>query len=199
MHRSIVIVAMTAAAACGRSSPEPSTTAATPAVPVAAAPGTPPSAPANPAPAPAPVEPVAPEKLSALLPDLAGWTRSSSRSETVPVPARYSRAEAHYARGEASIELSLADSAYQPLILAPVSVFLGSGAGERSGETTRQAVTLGGSPGSESWTPSSRRGEVVVLVSHRFVITAAGRGTADLEPLRSAVRSVDFRRLGSLK
>jgi hypothetical protein len=117
----------------------------------------------------------------------------------VPVPAPYSRAEAHYSRGDSSIELALADSGFQPLILAPISVFFGSGSNERSGDTTRKAVTLNGSPGSESWTASSRRGEIVVLVSQRFVVTATGRDVADLEPLRTVVRAVDFGRLGGLK
>jgi hypothetical protein len=142
---------------------------------------------------------VAPDTLAALLPDLAGWTRGASRHETVPVPARYSRAEAHYGRGDAAVELVLTDSGFQPLVLAPISVFLGSGSSERSGDTTRKAVTLNGSPGSESWTASSRRGEIVVLVAGRFVVTATGRGAADLEPLRIVVRAVDFGRLGALK
>lgn len=198
MRRLLVIVAMMAAVACGRSDPAPSTAAAAPAN-AAAAPAPPPPALASSTPTPPPVEPVAPERLSALLPDVAGWTRGASRSETVPVPARYSRAEAHYTRGDGSIELTLADSGFQPLILAPISVFLGSGSSERSGEATRKAVTVNGSPGSESWTPTGRRGEVVVLVSQRFVVTATGRGLADLEPLRSVVRAVDFGRLAGLR
>jgi hypothetical protein len=115
------------------------------------------------------------------------------------VPARYSRAEAHFSRGDGSIELELTDSGFQPLILAPISVFLGPGSSERSGGATRNAVTVNGSPGSESWTPAGRRGEMVVLVSRRFVVTATGRGLADLEPLRQVVRAVDFGRLAGLK
>ena len=198
MRKLLVMAAILAIAACTRSDPAPSTAAAAPAK-AAAAPAPPPPALANTTPTPPPVEPVAPEKLSALLPEVAGWTRGASRSETVPVPARYSRAEAHYTRGDQSVELTLADSGFQPLILAPISVSLGSGSSERSGESTRKAVTLNGSPGSETWTPSGRRGEVVVLVSQRFVVTAMGRDLADLEPLRTIVRAVEFNRLAGLK
>jgi hypothetical protein len=60
-------------------------------------------------------------------------------------------------------------------------------------------VTVNGSPGSESWTPTGRRGEVVILVSQRFVVTATGRDLADLEPLRHAVRAVDVGRLAGLR
>ena len=198
MRTAVVVVVVTLSVACNRSDPAPSTAAAAPAKGAASS-TPPPPALANTTPTPPPVEPVAPEKLSALLPEVAGWTRSAPRSETVPVPARYSRAEAHYTRGDGSIELTLADSGFQPLILAPISVFLGSGSSERSGESTRKAVTVHGSPGSESWTPSGRRGEVVILVSQRFVVTATGRDTADLEPLRAVVRAVDFGRLAGLR
>jgi hypothetical protein len=196
MRTALVFVALALSVACNRSAPAPAT-AATSTTAASSAP--PPPALTNTTPTPPPVEPVAPEKLSALLPDVTGWTRGASRSETVPVPARYSRAEAHYTRGDGSIELTLADSGFQPLILAPISVFLGSGSSERSGESTRKTVTLNGSPGSESWTPSGRRGEVVVLVSQRFVVTATGRDMADLEPLRTVVRAVDFGRLAGLR
>ncbi len=185
--------------ACSRSDPAPVTAAAAAPAKAAAAPAPPPPALANTTPTPPPVEPVAPERLTALLPEVGGWTRSSSRHEIVPVPARYSRAEAHYTRGDGSIELTVADSGFQPLILAPISVFLGSGSSERSGDAMRKAITVNGSPGSESWTPAGRRGEVVVLVSQRFVVTATGRDLGDLEPLRSAVRAVDFTRLAGLK
>ena len=198
MRTAVVFVALALSLACNRSDPAPSAAAAA-AAKAAAAPAPPPPALANTSPTPPPIEPVAPEKLSALLPEVAGWSRGASRSETVPVPARYSRAEAHYTRGDRSIELTLADSGFQPLILAPISVFLGSGSSERSGETTRKAVTVSGSPGSESWTPAGRRGEVVVLVSQRFVVTATGSDMADLEPLRTIVRSVDFSRLAALR
>lgn len=198
MRTAVVAVVIALSVACNRSDPAASTAAAAPAK-AAASSTPPPPALANTTPTPPPVEPVAPEKLSALLPEVAGWTRGAPRSETVPVPARYSRAEAHYTRGDGSIELTLADSGFQPLILAPISVFLGSGSSERSGESTRKAVTVNGSPGSESWTPSGRRGEVVILVSQRFVVTATGRDTADLEPLRAVVRAVDFGRLAGLR
>jgi hypothetical protein len=199
MRTFAVAAALAVSTACGRSDPAPAPAAAAAPAKATAAPAPPPPALANTTPTPAPVDPVAPDRLSALLPDVAGWTRRSSRSETVPVPAPYSRAEAHYSRGDDAVELVLADSGFQPLILAPISVFFGSGSSEKSGDTTRTAVTVDGSPGSESWTASSQRGEIVILVSQRFVVTATGRGVADLAPLRTVVRAVDFARLGALK
>ena len=51
----------------------------------------------------------------------------------------------------------------------------------------------------QSWTPTGRRGEVVILVSQRFVVTATGRDLADLSRCRHAVRAVDVGRLAGLR
>jgi hypothetical protein len=153
----------------------------------------------NMTPTPAPVAPVAPDALGALLPEVAGWARGSSRQELVPAPAAYSRAEVHYTRGDATIELVLADSGFQPLVLAPISVILASGSAEATRDTLRRSITIGGSPGSEVWSPSTRRGEVVLIVGQRFTVTATGLQVPDLEAVRAAVRAVDLARLGRLR
>ncbi len=150
-------------------------------------------------PTPAPVAPVAPDALGALLPEIAGWTRSAARQEFVPTPAAYSRADAHYARGDGTIELVLADSGFQPLVLAPISVHLASGSAEATRDTLRRSITIGGSPGSEIWSASTQRGEVLLVVGQRFTVTATGRQVPDLEPVRAAVRAVDLARLGRLR
>ena len=93
----------------------------------------------------------------------------------------------------------LTDSGFQPLLVAPVEVFLSPGSDERSGGTVRTAVTLSGSPASETWTASARRGEVTVLVARRFIVTATGRAVAGLDPVRAAVRGVNVSRLAGLR
>jgi len=142
---------------------------------------------------------VAPDALSALLPELPGWTRARTHGELVPQPAPYSRAEAHYQRGDSTIEIVLADSGFHPHVVGPVSIFLASGSSERTGDLQRRTVTVRDAPGSESWEPSARRGEIQLLVKQRFIVTATGRNIADLEPLRAAVRAVDLGRLAGLR
>lgn len=199
----IGLAVMAGVAACGRSDggAKPAAPPAAGATPARSQPAPAPAPPplANTTPTPAPVAPVAPETLGALLPEVAGWTRSSARSELVPTPAAYSRAEAHYERAGGTIELVLADSGFQPLILAPVSVSIGAGSAERSGDLLRRAITLAGSPGSEAWSPSARRAEVVLVVAQRFIVTATGAEVPDLEPVRAAVRAVDLARLARLR
>ena len=197
MRTSSVVLLLVAAVGCGRAEPAPE---ATPAAKPAAAAGAAPTSPivAGP-PTPAPVTPVAPDALSALLPELPGWTRARTHGEMVPQPAPYSRAEAHYQRGDSTIEIVLADSGFHPHVVGPVTVFLGSGSNERTGNLERRTVTVRDASGSESWEPSARRGEIQLLVKQRFIVTATGRQIADLEPLRAAVRAVDLGRLAGLR
>ena len=199
----MLTAAIVLGAACGKSQPAPApppTTAAASTAPAAnRAPAPPPPPMANTTPLPAAVAPVAPEALAALLPEVAGWTRGPSKSELVPKPAAYSRAEAHYQQGPGTIELVLADSGFQPLVIAPVSVFLTAGSEERTKDAVRRSITLNGAPGSESWSAASRHGEVMILVGQLFIVTATGRQVGDLAPLRAAVQAVNLKHLASLK
>ena len=111
----------------------------------------------------------------------------------------YSKAEAHYEKGESTIELVITDSGFQPLVLEPITMFIAPGYDERSGGTHRKAVTVAGSPGSETWTPGSRRGEVTVLVTKRFIVAGTGLDVGNLDGVRAAVRAVNFGRLAALK
>jgi hypothetical protein len=181
--------------ACGGSKSPPPPAAA----PAGAAPGTGPAPTTATAPAAKTAAPVQAEALAALLPDVAGWSRSSMRSERVANPVPYSKAEAHYEKGESTIELVITDSGFQPLVLEPIAMFIGPGYDERSGGTHRKAVTVAGSPGSETWTPGSRRGEVTVLVTKRFIVTGTGLDVGNLDGVRAAVRAVNFGRLAALK
>ena len=144
---------------------------------------------AKPAAAPAePAPPGAPAGSEAVRIEISGRVTAMQRDDYRGITAQVQ-----------TFAMVLADSGFQPLILAPISVFLSSGASEKSGGTTRRAVTINGSPGSESWTPAGRNGEVVVLVAQRFVVTATARGIGDLDAARAVVRAVDFGRLAGLR
>lgn len=203
MRNAVVAAIVVASAACGKSQPAPAPQPATSSSPAASpqgrAPAPPPPAIVSTTPLPAAVTPAAPETLAALLPEIAGWTRGALKSEMVPKPAAYSRAEAHYQQGNGTIELVLADSGFQPLVIAPVSVFLTSGTEERTKDAVRRTITISGAPGSESWSAASRHGEVMLLLGQRFIVTATGRQVSDLAPLRAAVQAVNLKQLASLK
>ncbi len=191
MQRVFAILIIAIGAACGRPEPPPPAPAAT--TPAGA------DAKARPAAAPALVPPVPPDVLGALLPEIAGWTRESPRVELISEPVAYSKAEAHYRRGDERIELVITDSGFQPVVLAPIQLFLAAGSEEHTGDAVRKTVTIAGAPGTESWTASAGRGEVTALVAGRFIVTAEARFVADLGAARAVVRAVDFHRLAGLR
>lgn len=139
------------------------------------------------------------EVLQDLLPEISGWTRTNARGEQGTTPVAYSRAEAHYERGDAEVELEIQDTALSQLLIAPFSMFLASGFSERSSEGFKRATEINGSPGYEEWTESSRRGEVMAFVANRFVVRANGDGVESLDTVHEIIDAVNLEALGRLK
>ncbi len=145
------------------------------------------------------VAPVPFESLTALVPDLPGWTRSEPRGENVSTPVAYARVETRYRQDESRLRLEITDTALSQILLAPVGMFLGAGYHERSTDGFKRAEPIGGHPGAIDWNTRSRRGEVIVLVAHRFLVKAVGDDVPGIEVVRQAAQAVDFGALASLK
>jgi X-X-X-Leu-X-X-Gly heptad repeat protein len=139
------------------------------------------------------------ESLKALLPEMDGWTRADPKGEQVSMPVSHSRAEAHYRRVGAEIELEISDSALNQLLLAPISMFLQSGYSERSDDGFTRATKVANQPGFEEWNAASHHAEVTAVAGGRFVVRATGDGVASVDPVRALVESVDMAKLVALK
>jgi hypothetical protein len=139
------------------------------------------------------------EQLVALVPDLPGWTRTTPRGQQVSMGVPISQANAEYTKGDGDIKLEIADSAFNPLILGPLSMMLVRTYSERTADGYKQFAAIGGSPGFESWQNEAREAEVTVVVAHRFVVTASGDNVDSLEPVRSLVKAIDLAKLAALK
>jgi len=146
-----------------------------------------------------PVPPVDFEKLMALLPEPAGWTREKPRGETMTMPFSVSKAEARYSKGDADINLEIQDVAFNSLFFAPMQFMLASGWSQRNSEGFKRSMTLGGAPGYEEWTNDSKRGEVTVVVGKRFVVTAHANGVDNIDAVRNFVSQVDLAKLAATK
>jgi X-X-X-Leu-X-X-Gly heptad repeat protein len=145
-------------------------------------------------------KPVDFEQLKALLPEVGGWSRSGVRGEQRSgMGFASSRAEAHYAKDDASIELEITDTALSQLLLAPMSMFLATGYEERSDDGYKRATKIGTYPGFEEWNTGSKHGEVTAVIANRFIVKATGRDVADLAPVRQVVDAVSLSKLASLK
>jgi len=206
----LALVVTASAAACGSASeakaekPEPAKAAAQPLKSTPATPepsrgrSTSPGRSDQPA-TPALARAVDYERLKDLLPDIDGWARSDTTGEQHTTPAAFARARAVYRTAESRIELVITDSAFSPMVLAPVSIFLAPGYSERSDDGFRRAVKVGGQPAVEQWNSGSRRAEVTALVANRYLVRASGDDVSGVEPVLAAVESVNLARLAALK
>jgi X-X-X-Leu-X-X-Gly heptad repeat protein len=144
-------------------------------------------------------KPVDFEQLKNALPEVSGWTRTTPRGEQTNMPVAISRAEARYTKDNSRVELEIVDTALSQLLLAPVSMFLGSGYSERSDDGFKRSAKVGGQPGFEEWNSDDKRGEVTAVVANRFIVKGTGHQVENLDTVRSVVEAVDLGKLGSLK
>jgi X-X-X-Leu-X-X-Gly heptad repeat protein len=144
-------------------------------------------------------KPVDFEQLKGALPEVNGWTMSNARGEQVNMPVAISRAEARYTKDKSRVELEIVDTALSQLLLAPVSMFLGSGYSERSDDGFKRSAKIGGQPGFEEWNNDNKRGEVTAVVGNRFIVKGTGHQVENLETVRGVVEAVDLGKLAALK
>ena len=141
------------------------------------------------------VKPLDFEVLKAVLPDVAGWTRSSVRGRA----GVDGRGDVAPRRGitatAAEVELEIVDTAFSQLLLAPISMFLTSGYDERSDEGFKRATKVAGQPAFEEWNQRSARGEVTAVVAGRFILHARGHDVKSIDPVRAVVEAVDLKAL----
>jgi hypothetical protein len=198
MRTTVAVVTLAAATvACGgRSESASSQSAATStSKPVAG----PLSTPSVDQPAPKTVDAVGFDQLIALLPEVSGWTRGKPKGEHVTTEAAMSHATAEYQKGDASIDVEITDSSFNQLVLSPFTIFLAGGFSEKSSEGFIKSAPVNGHPGFEKWNHDTRHAEVTVVVGNRFIVQAIGRNVDSVDPVRALVKSVDLRKLSSLK
>ena len=139
------------------------------------------------------------EHLKTLLPELPGYTRSTPRGEQITMPMKMSKAEARYEKEGSSIHIEITDSAFNQLILAPVSMMMAMGYEEKSDDGYTKAVTIAGSPAFEKWNKPGKDGEINVVVANRFIVTAKGNNVENIDVVRKAVQAVDLNKLAGMK
>lgn len=143
--------------------------------------------------------PVDYEQLKALVPDMDGWEKKNVKGEQMSAPFQHSQAEAHYSKGDSTIDLEITDSALNQILIAPISMFLTSGYSERSDDGYKKAAPVKGNPGFEEWQKDSKHAEVTAVVNGRFIVAGTGHNVENPDVVRKLVESVDLAKLGTLK
>ena len=135
-----------------------------------------------------------------MLPDApSGWTRGKTKGNQMSMGISMSHAEVDYEKGDASIHLEITDTSFNQLMLAPISMMLAAGYSERSSDGYKKSMTLGGSPGFETWEYDSKVGEVTVVVGNRIIVTAKGHNVDNADVVKALVQAVDQAKLKDLK
>ncbi len=145
--------------------------------------------------------PVAPARLIALFPTVAGWTKGEPDGEVMTAGLTMSVARVRYEKGDLSLAMEITDTLSDPQLMGPVmSGIQAAGAGKRKTETGwARAVTIGGFPGAEVWDDESTAADVMVIVNGRFVVRARVSDVKDTSAARMAVEAVDLKAVAALK
>jgi hypothetical protein len=146
-----------------------------------------------------PVPPVDFEKLEALLPSPAGWTKGKSKGEQMTTMVSISNAEVDYTKAGMDAHVEITDSALSQMLLAPLAMMLAAGYSERSSSGYKKSMVTNGSPGYEEWNSDDKTGEITVVVANRFIVAAKGSHLDNIESLRGIVTQVDLNKLAALK
>jgi hypothetical protein len=145
-------------------------------------------------------KPVDFEELKALLPDIAGWTRSDVHGEQqTAMGMSQSNAKARYTKGESTIQIEITDSTMNQILLAPMAMFITSGYEEKSDDGYKKAVQVGGFPGFEEWEKGAKHGQTTAIVANRFIVAADAHSVEGPDVARKAVESVNLAKLAGLK
>ena len=146
-----------------------------------------------------PVDPVNFHDLQAAFGDLKGWEKGTPTGERMTMPVNYSEAKISYTKGDATIDVTISDSAFNQMLITPFSMFLAAGYEKETAEGYEKSMKVGDNPGWEKWNKTDKSGELNAVVNKRFIVQVEGRGLEDSKPLHDLMASTDLKKLAGLK
>ena len=146
-----------------------------------------------------PVDPVDFKKLQALLPDVSGWEKGDPEAERMTMPVSFAYASTHYKKNESEITAKITDSAFNQLLVAPLTMMLAAGYAKESTNGFEKSTTVAGFPAFEKWDKKDKSGELTVFVNQRFVVELEGTGMPDNKELQAFVARTDLKKLATLQ
>jgi len=139
------------------------------------------------------------EKLGEAFPEVSGWTRGEVTGTTTSFPMAMSQSEASYRNGESRIELEVVDAALSQMLFAPFSMFLASNYSERSSNGYKKGTSVKGEPAFEEVNTKNNTAEITVVVGKRFIVHSRGSRGTGIEPVRALLEQMDFGKLTAAK
>jgi hypothetical protein len=146
-----------------------------------------------------PVQTVAFQTLQTHLPTVSGWEMAEPHGERMTMPMPFSQVETDYRKGDSEIEVTIVDTGFAQLLVAPWSMMLAAGYSTESSDGYEKATTVGGHPAFEKWNARNKDGELNILVGKRFMVSLDGRELSDIKDLHAFASAIDLNAIAGLK
>ena len=146
------------------------------------------------------VEPINFRELIKLLPEpLPGWKikdKADGRTQTFGSKWSYSEASQKYVKANSSIEITIKDGAYIPMLYTMFA--FGSAYKEDTSEKYQKGFSKGDNKGFEEFYYNEKKGTVNLLVAKRFIIEAEGKQIENTQILHDFINKIDQKKLEEL-
>jgi hypothetical protein len=145
------------------------------------------------------VEPIAFQTLQAHLPKVSGWEMEEPQGQRMTMPVAFSQVEADYRKGDSAIQVTIVDTGFAQMLIAPWSMMLAAGFSNETSDGHQKAVTISGNPAFEEWRSRDKHGTLNILVGKRYMVSLDGRDVADIKDLHQFASAIDLNAIASLK
>lgn len=146
------------------------------------------------------IEPIAFQALQTHLPKVSGWEMvEEPRGQRMTMPVPFSQVETEYRKGDSRVELTIVDTGFAQLLIAPWSMMLAAGYENETSDGYEKAINLGGNPAIEKWNKRDKSGELNILVGKRYMITIDGQDLSDIKDLHQFASAINMGAVAGLK
>jgi hypothetical protein len=145
------------------------------------------------------VEPIAFQTLQAHLPKVSGWEMEEPEGQRMTMPVPFSQVETEYRKGDSRIELTIVDTGFAQMLIAPWSMMLATGFANETSSGHQKAVTIAGYPAFEEWRSRDKDGTLNILVGKRYMVSIDGSNVADMKELHQFASALDLGAIANLK
>lgn len=146
------------------------------------------------------VQPINFKELIKLMPEpLSGWKikdKPKGMTQTFGAKWSYSEAKQKYIKDKSSIELSIKDGAYIPMLYTMFA--FSSAYSEETSEKYKKGFAKGDNKGFEEFNYNNKSGSINLLIAKRFIIEVNGEQIENNDILHNLIDKIDQKKLEEL-
>jgi hypothetical protein len=146
-----------------------------------------------------PVSPIEPDRLSAFLPEISGYTAEEIQKETrIRSNMKVSKAWRVYRNGDKKITVTVNDFAYVPSQYTPFEQYRGEYLQDDNIERT-ESTRISGYEAIQTWLKKENRAEITLFPGNRYVVQLTADGMNDISEARRVLDGMNLSALEGLK